>query len=296
MRFCLIYSFFVFSALHFSDDSVASTDVKRLDLSLGAMTISADHRTIYVGGDAEIVSCDSRDLRIKKRLRVFGEVSGMVIHPDSGLLYVTIGGAVGEVLVIDGERLRVVDRISAGHTPMSPIFSETNDVLYVCNRFGDSITAYDLKTKQLKWESKVLREPMSIVLSKDGHQLYVSNHLTDKQSTAGKTGCSVSVLAAADGRLIKNVMLPDGSSGVKSLSLSEDGAYLYAPSVLARHRLPATQLAKGWVSTSAMHIIDTRKNEYYASILLDDIDRGGGESLGNQGKKQENLYLYYGYS
>jgi hypothetical protein len=49
---------------------------------------------------------------------------------------------------------------------------------------------------------------------------------------------------------------------------------------LAKHRLPATQLSRGWVTTNALGIVDRAARKIDAVVLLDDIDRGAANPWG----------------
>lgn len=44
--------------------------------------------------------------------------------------------------------------------------------------------------------------------------------------------------------------------------------------ILAHYQLPTTQLERGWMNTNALSIIDATTKKLYATVLLDDIDRG----------------------
>ena len=106
-------------------------------------------------------------------------------HDAFGNQLFVAGGGSGKVLVLDlttgkvcheiqfprsakvsTADLEITDSLQVGHTPMSPTISE--GVLYVCNRFSNTVSAIDLAEFTITGEIETAREPYSMAVSSAG--------------------------------------------------------------------------------------------------------------------------------
>ncbi len=110
--------------------------------------------------------------------RGFSDPFGVVISPDGRKLYLTCAG-VDRVLTIDLSRLRdVAGEASAGRIP----------------RFADDL---GLSRRYVTSRIEVGANPEALVLSSDGHRLYVANRLDD----------SISVIDTASDRVVQTLVI-----------------------------------------------------------------------------------------
>lgn len=121
-----------------------------------------------------------------------------------------------------------------------------------------------------------LREPVSAAITPDGKLLFVANLLPPPGGVAG----GVSVIDTAERRVVAFITLPNGSSGLRGICVSPDGAYVYVTHILARYHVPTTQLDRGWMNTNALSIIDAGGQKLSSTVLLDDVDRGAANPWG----------------
>jgi len=78
------------------------------------------------------------------------------------------------------------------------------------------------------------------------------------------------------------IVLPNGSTGLRGMAMSPDGAYAYVTHILGRYQLPTTQLERGWMNTNALSIIDVAGQKLLNTVLLDDVDLGAANPWGAQ--------------
>ena len=170
--------------------------------------------------------------------------------------------------------------IPVGHTPIAPVASPDGTCIYVCNRFDNTVAVIDTATKAEVAKIPVLREPFAAAVTPDGKWLCVANHLPAGASDGDYVSAQVSIIDTAARNVAKNVVLPNGSTGLRGLAVSPDGAYAYATHILGRYQLPTTQLERGWMNTNAVSIIDIAKQELVNTVLVDDVDLGGANPWG----------------
>ena len=200
------------------------------------------------------------------------------IAAAKGFVYVTCGVQTGELQKFreDGA---FVGAASVGHSPCAPVVSPDGSTVYVMNRFSAKVSEVDAATMKVRAEMKVLREPFAAGLGAGGKLLFVANMLPYCAATNDVVAASVSVIDTAT-RAVRHVMLPNGSTGVRGLGVSPDGASVYVTHTMGRYQLPTTQLERGWMNTAALSIFDGATGAYVNTVLLDDVDRGGANPWG----------------
>lgn len=207
--------------------------------------------------------------------------TGLAISPDGKTLYVTCANPLGQVVVIDLASKKVVASLPAGQGAISPVISPDGKTLYVCNRFNDDVSFIDLtpgKEKELR-RVRVTREPYAAVITKDGKTLYVGNHVPLDPATDEWVASNITLIDTASGET-KTIRLPNGVTDIRGICITPDGRYVLTTHILARYRMPTTQLERGWINTNAFSIIDTEKQAFVNSILLDDVDKGAANPWG----------------
>ena len=125
-----------------------------------------------------------------------------------------------------------------------------------------------------------MREPIALALARDGQRLFVANHLPAGRADGEEISAVITVIDVGQQKPIGTVRLPNGSTAVRGLGLSADGALLYVTHGLARYQMPTTQLDRGWVNTSALSVIDVFKAERVNTVLVDDVDLGAANPWG----------------
>ena len=202
-------------------------------------------------------------------------VMGVAVAPDGTLYWTAENGNEGLLMREDGEQ------VVTGNRPMSPVLSPDGQFLYLCNRFDATVQKYDAKSLKLLAETKAVREAHGCALGKGGKLLFVINMLPDDVTEPVKwTAARVTVIDTESFKVLDNVHLPDGSTGVRGVAASPDGKFIYLTHTQARYQLPTTQLERGWMNTAALSIFDGVSGKYVNTVLLDDVDLGAANPWG----------------
>jgi YVTN family beta-propeller protein len=245
-------------------------------LSPVALVADASRQRLYV---AEVIARQVAlfDLASQQVADVYAlpePPSGLVLAPDGSKLYVTGASPDGRVNVVDLVSSKVSDRLAVGHTPVAPVMSPDGKILFVCNQFDHNVSVIDLATKRVTATIPAGREPVAAALIPNGKLLFVANHLPAGPADADHVAATVSGIDPGQQKVVAAIPLPDGSTGARGICVSPDGKYVYVAHTLARHRLPTTQLERGWINTNALTIIEVASGKVVNTVLLDDVDLG----------------------
>ena len=262
----------------------ASLGLTRVPIYSSPVFLLADPsgRTLYAADAtaSQVVQVDLRQEKVIKRIPLPERPSGLALSQAGDRLYVTTYGAGGAVLVIQLPEGEIISTLKAGHTPMAPVLSRNDDVLYVSNRFDDDLSVIDVKSgKDLK-RIKVAREPVTAALTSDGKTLVVGNFHTYDPTNAADVSCTVSLIDTRKNEVVSAIRLPHGSQAVRGLCISPDDRYAFVTHILTNSHAPATKLEGGWLNTHGLSVIDLERRKWVGSVLLDDVTRGAANPWG----------------
>lgn len=88
------------------------------------------------------------------------------------------------------------------------------------------------------------------------------------------------MLDVETGRKVKDIKLPGGTSSVRQIAINPNDDWAYVVHTIGRTGLPASRLEGGWVNVNAFTVLDLRKWEVYASLLLDNPTEGAADPWG----------------
>lgn len=285
--FFLICIFFVFSLWIYS---LLKTPVY---FSPGKMVTDKSGTYIYVAltTNKAVAVVDFHTKRICETISLYQNPTELAISADGKLLYVSMGEVEGSIAVVDLQKREVIASIPVGHTPEGILLSRDEKTLFVANRFSNTLSVIDLELNKIVETISTIREPRSLLISPDGQTLVVANYLPVQSSTDSIIASEI-ILLDLSTRIIREILLMEnGSQSALGLACSSDGKYLYITHLLSRYHIPLTQLDRGWMNTNALTIVDLQKGVIYATLLLDDIDRGAANPAGLYIDKQDNLYV-----
>ncbi|MGL4595198.1 MAG: cytochrome D1 domain-containing protein, partial [Thermoguttaceae bacterium] len=279
---------FLFVVL-FSASILQAADLK------GPSTIvtSQDGSKLFIAflDSAEVGIFSVAENQISGTIPVAKEPNGLILSHDGKVLYATCGDARGIVQAIDLESNKVVKEVPAGHTPSGGAVTPDGKWLFVCNRFSNDVSQYELPEMKLARRIPVIREPRGAVSMKDSSNIFVINFLPDDPNNIPENpdamidvASEVTSINVATGAT-KNIRLPNGSSSLHGICISPDGRYIYLTAVLARFQIPTTQVERGWINTNGIGIIDTTQIDnlrggFVNTVLLDDVDLGAANPWG----------------
>lgn len=254
----------------------ASSGPEAVPLSPSALAVSPDGRTLYVACEtaARVAVVDPASGKVRAQIPVPDNPLGLTLNRDGSRLFVTSAGPQSAVSVVNTATNNILTTLCAGHTAMAPRLSPDEKTLYLCNRFHHEVQAIDLESAATVRRAAVPREPVAMDITPDGSTLVVANHLPAGPSNAPHVAAAVSLVETADAGKVRNLLLPNGSTLLRGVAISPDGAYAAVPHLLGRYHLPTTQLDRGWVQTNALTLINLRDKAILNTVLLDNIDTG----------------------
>lgn len=285
---CLIVALFVTGA----DSNTAATNEASRYLSPSTLAADPEGKYLYVAEftGRQVAVFDTASHTVHRVIPLPDRPSGLALSPDGTRLYVTAGAEAGRVYVVDTKLGAVSGSIMAGHSPNAPVLSRDGKTLYVCNRHDNNVSVIDLDTKTEVATIDVTREPAAAILSADGRYLFAANQLPSGPANVADVAAVVSVIDTWENRLVTEIRLPNGSTGLRDLCLSPDGQYLYVTHLLGRYQLPTSQIERGWIYTNALSVIDAGKLKFVNAVLLDGINLGAANPWG-VGCTEDGKYL-----
>jgi len=227
--------------------------------------LATNKTSVYAASQKTIFMIENQHLLPVKHLNQ--HINGLAVTDEK--LFVTHGVQNGKLTVFNINNDERTD-ISAGHAPCAPVVLDKQTVV-VCNRFSGHLSWISLENQSIT-QTYAGREPIAAASS--GKTLVVAHHLPEQPSIADTVAAKVSFWRIEDRRLEKSILLPNGSSGIRELTITPDQRWCLIPHLIARYNLPTTQLERAWMNTNALSIIDLKKQELYKTVLLDDIDQG----------------------
>ena len=254
--------------------AAASDDVQ--PLSPTALAASPDGRTLFIACATadRVVAFDIATGKVVRATTLPAPPSGLAVSADGARLFVTCAAPASEVCIVEPASGRITGRIAAGHTAISPVLSPDGKTLYVCNRFDDAVSQIDLAQGREVARIPVPREPIAAAITPDGRFLLVAHHLHHGRANAAHVAATVSLIDTATRKIVHEVELPDGSGLLRDVRVSPDGKFACVTHLLARFRVPTTQIDRGWINTNALTLIDLTRRERLNTVLLDNINRG----------------------
>lgn len=196
--------------------------------------------------------------------------TGVAVNESN--IFVTTFESKGVVRVLDRIKGNEIASIETGSGACAPIVY--NSKLYVCNQFQNTVSEIDLNTMKHIRDVKVLKEPRSAVISKDGKYMFVANFLPSQRADVDYVAACVSVIDLNSFEKVKDIKLANGSNALRDICISSDGNYIYVSHNLGRYTVPTSQLQQGWMNTSAFSVIDVNKQSFLGVVLVDEPERG----------------------
>lgn len=218
----------------------------------------------------DIFSADGKSLLQSYRLDEIP--TGITISGNKA--YVTTFETRGMLHIMNLENGKTELSIPTGSGACYPVLSPDGKKIYVSNQFQNNVVEIDLDKNKIVRSVNVLREPRSMVFSKDGNFLFVTNYLPAQRADVDVVTSCVSVIDVNTFKKIKDIPLANGSNALRDICLTPDGKYIYVSHNLGRFTVPTSQLQQGWMNTSAFSVIDVAAKEFLGAVLVDEPERG----------------------
>jgi DNA-binding beta-propeller fold protein YncE/mono/diheme cytochrome c family protein len=250
-------------------------------LSPVALAATQDGRLFVACATAERVLCfDASSRKVTGSISVPAPPSGLALSPDDTRLYVTCAAPRSSICIVDTGTLKVIGSLSAGHTAMSSVVSPNGKTLYVCNRFDNNVSEFDLTSSTEETRMVGGREPVSTALARDGRLLLVADLLPEGRTDVPYVAAVVRALEVDTGEVVKEFHLPNGSTSLEAVSVSPDGKYAVVTHLIAQFNKTPIHLYARWMNGNALTVLDLARMQVLGTVLLDDRGRGAANPRG----------------
>lgn len=223
-------------------------------------------------GDKTLRLYDSTGKQLIKSWKLDNTPTGVDIWNDKAVI--TSFDQEGQLIIVNLNSDNDIRKVNVGSGATSPVVDKTRNRVYICNQYTSTVSEVDLTNGKIIRNVAVLREPKRIILSKDGKTLFVANYLPAQRADVDYVASALSVIDVATFKKTKDILLENGSNALGGMSLSPDGKYIFVAHNLGRFTVPTSQLQQGWMNTSAISVVDASKQEFIASVLVDEPERG----------------------
>lgn len=217
--------------------------------------------------------------KVLRQAALSGQPGRIAWSPDASKAYVAQyeSASVAEISAADA---KVIRTMPAGTYPLGTALAAKRQLLLVGNTALADVSVIDLASGKEKARIKVQRDPFHIALSPDESLAVVSNLLPAMPASDPQATAALSILDLQKLEKIADIKLPPNTTSIRQTAVSPDGLFAYAVHTVGRTTLPATQLERGWVNTNALSIIDLKKMEVVASVLMDNLAEGAADPWG----------------
>lgn len=208
-----------------------------------------------------------------KKIKFAAPVNDLSETPD-GRLWVVVGNDKSFLYELDPENLTILSQSELGYSPSSITYNAATKSLWITQRYNHEVWEVSPGSKEVLSKVKVGREPVDMVPFAGDSFLLVANNLPEMSSLDYPVACQLDLIDVASKQVVKRIVLPNGSTDVKSVAVDPDGKYAYVTHLLARYQLPTNQVDRGWMCTNALSLINLQTKEFENTVLLDTPQRG----------------------
>jgi YVTN family beta-propeller protein len=245
-----------------------------------AVAVTDDARTLFVAcADAgKLLWVDVPSGNVTRAVAVAGRPTAVVLSPDRSRLLLTCAAPRSTLAVLDAATGKVLKTIDTGHTSTAVAVHPDGRQAYVCNRFDGDVSVLDLVTGSTLQRVPVQREPIAVAVTRDGAAAVVANHLPHMRTDVALLEEVSPVVTVIDTTTYEatDVVLPNGSNGLRGMCVTPDGQYALVTHLLSNFQMVPSRLETGWINTNVISILDLMTCTVLATIGLDHMDRGAG--------------------
>ncbi len=161
----------------------------------------------------------------------------------------------------------------------SSVYRLNEEFLYKYSSFENAIICLNWKGKEAA-RIPVSREPVALTTTVDGRQVLVANRLPAGKADQEVVTAVVSVIDIKERKVIKEIQLPNGSTGLQDIRLSPGGRFAAVTHIVASFNRASTDVRLGWLNANALTLIDTATLTVFGSVLLDTPGKGAANPWG----------------
>ncbi len=219
------------------------------------LAAAPDGRVIFASlgpiGRVARVDLESREVELSEPLGATPR--GLAVSADGARVAVALSDT-DQVAILDPVNLGVRRRIAVGAEPAGVGFAGS-DRLVVANGGSQDISLVSAEGAAPELRLAAGREPYAVAVTPDGGAAAVVSRMVDTDLPGRLPHSEVTFLDPLAGRVLRRVSVPSAHLAEDAV-FTPDGRYLLVPALRTRNLLPIVQVARGWVVSSVLVVID----------------------------------------
>lgn len=210
---------------------------------------------------------------VEQRLTLATPVNDL-LHDADNHLWVVCDGEAGKLYELNATNLSILSQVEMGHTPSAICYNDRTQSLWITQRYDGELWELNTSTHEVLAKIAVGREPSDILSFAEDSLLLIANNLPEMAADTFPVATQLAVVNVLTKQVVKHIMLPNGSTDVKALSMDKSKSYAYVTHLVARYQLPTNQVDRGWMSTNALSVVNLQTCELETTVLLDTPQKG----------------------
>jgi YVTN family beta-propeller protein len=236
-------------------------------------------RLLYAatGAYRRVAVVDAEAAALLRWIEVPGEASGVAVAPGGALVAVSLGDS-RSVAFVDPAADRVVATAAVGLEPKGLAFNGDGTLLFVANSAADTVSVVDVAARAELAQVPAGRDPYRVARSPDGRYVAVVARMAGLHHPDDPPSSEVTLLDARTGAVLRRVALPSCHLA-EGAAFTSDSSRVLVPTLRVRNLLPITQVARGWVMSSALASVDAATGDV-ALLPLQTVNRAFPDPAG----------------
>lgn len=238
------------------------------------IAISSDGKQLYITAQDKgaLLIVDANERRILREVEVGQRPHSVAVSKDNKLAYVS-DELSDSISVVDLEKGKSIKNLPAGDAPAGVAISPDQTVLYVANWFSNDISVIDLKQGVEVSRLTAGSNPYNIAFSPDGSMALVTNQLSYVTARPNIPVSEVTVVEAQKKRVIRVIDRKQLHNAhlVEGVVIAPEGDLALVTLVRPKNLIPAIQVARGWMMTNGLGVIDLKMGRVL-QLPLDELN------------------------
>ncbi len=237
-----------------------------------ALEASADGRRVFAAcEDARRVLVLDTQREAVASIPLDGGPRRLALSPDGATLAVSLGRE-NKIALVDVASRRVRRTLACPLAPEGLAFDADATRLFVARRLGRDVAVLDIPSGRMVKTLPAGEEPFALEPTATRDAVIVVSRRAERARPDAAPYAVVTVIDTARLEVRHRVRLPSVHMA-ESLAVTPDGSRALIPAIRVRNLLPIVQVARGWVLSGVMGIVDLERG--VASVLpLNESDRG----------------------
>ena len=229
-------------------------------------------------GTGEIVRIDPERKVVEARWSLGGMPHGIAVHPEHGTVFVALP-RLGRVLALDPDAGTQIASAAVGRLPRGLAIDPGGKTLVVANSGSDDISLVDVETMAERCRLAAGREPYAVSIDAEGALAHVANRMANLSTHPDRPASEVTVVDLRAGRVRGRPRVDSAHMSEGIAALAGGGGRALFSLIRVRNLVPITQVAQGWVMTSALGLVLPGRADVL-QFPLDEVNAYFGDPTG----------------